>query len=133
MKRKSWCDFSTNSICHCPPNPHLKSGSSGFAQCVSEIWPLSARAKFKQRDRVLGKGEKNSFIALPGKGGSQQAHALKTELTVGKNFEFYSKKEKNRFSDRNKDWDKRVFFIFLFVSFCLFRATPAACKWRFPG
>ena len=49
------------------------------SQCVAGIWPLSAGAKLKQRDRVLGKGErKNSFIALPGKGGSQQGNALKT-------------------------------------------------------
>ena len=45
---------------------------------VAEIWPLSACAKLKRRDRVLSKGEKNSFIALLGKGGSQQAHAVKT-------------------------------------------------------
>ena len=43
---------------------------------VAEIWPLSAGAKLKHR--VWAKGEKNSFIALPGKGGSQQANALKT-------------------------------------------------------
>ena len=36
---------------------------------LSEIWLLSASAKLKCRDRVLGKGEKDSFIALPGKGG----------------------------------------------------------------
>jgi len=43
-----------------------------------EFGPLCASAKLKCRDRVLGKGEKNSFMALPGKGGPQQANALKT-------------------------------------------------------
>ena len=36
---------------------------------VAKIWPLSASAELKSRDRVLGKGEKDSFTALPGKGG----------------------------------------------------------------
>ena len=68
------------------------------------IWPLSASAELKCRDRVLGKGEKNSFIALPDKGGSQQANALKTLPPIRKNCrEFYSKKERNRISDRNQD------------------------------
>ena len=59
------------------------SGWLSVHQCapwpVAEIRLLSAGAELKHRDRVLGKGgKKNSFIALPGKGGSQQAHALKT-------------------------------------------------------
>ena len=45
---------------------------------VAGIRPLSVSAELKFRDRVLGKGEKNSFVALPGKGGSEQAHAVKT-------------------------------------------------------
>ena len=36
---------------------------------VAETRPLSARAELKRRDRVLGKGEKDSFISLPRKGG----------------------------------------------------------------
>ena len=46
-------------------------------------WNLASvcRAELKCRDRVLDKGEKNSFIALPGKGGSHQANALKTAPT----------------------------------------------------
>ena len=36
---------------------------------VAETHPLSASAKLKLRDRVLGRGEKDSFTALPGKGG----------------------------------------------------------------
>ena len=63
-------------------------------------------------NRVFGKGGKNSFIALPSKGGSQQTKALKTVPSpIGKNYEeFYSKKEKNRFSERNQGWDKHAFF-----------------------
>ena len=34
--------------------------------------------KSNLRDRVLGEVEKDSFIALPGKGGEQQASALRT-------------------------------------------------------
>ena len=36
---------------------------------VARIQPLSASAEYKRGDRVLGEGEKDSFIALPGKGG----------------------------------------------------------------
>ena len=80
---------------------------------VARIQPLSAGAKLKCRDSVLGKGEKHSFIALPGKGGPQQAYAFKTVPPIGKNCEeFYSRKEKNRFSDRNQHWDKHA-FVFL--------------------
>ena len=48
------------------------------------------------------KEKKNSFIALPGKGGSQQANDVKTVPPIGKNCEFYSKKKGNRFSGRNQ-------------------------------
>ena len=34
---------------------------------AAEIWPLSASAELKCRNRVLGKGEKDSFIVLPSK------------------------------------------------------------------
>ena len=72
---------------------------------------LPASAEMRCRDRVLGKGEKNSFIALPGKGGPQQANALKTVPPAGKNLgEFYSKKEQNRFSERSQDADKDACF-----------------------
>ena len=47
--------------------------STHISLIVAGIPPLCAGAQLKRRDRVLGKGEKNSFIALPGKGGSQQA------------------------------------------------------------
>ena len=50
----------------------------------------------KCRDRQFwGKEKKIAFIASPGKGGSEQANALKTVAHLGKNCEeFYSKKEK---------------------------------------
>ena len=58
--------------------PNSETGE-GFGSFIARIHPLSAGAKLKCRDRVLGKGEKkNSFIALPGKGGPQQVNALKT-------------------------------------------------------
>ena len=48
---------------------------------------------------------------MPGKGGSQQANALKTVLCIGKNCrKFYNEMEKNRFSGRNQDWGKHAFF-----------------------
>ena len=34
-----------------------------------KTWPLCTGAKLNLRDRILGEVEKNSFIALPGKGG----------------------------------------------------------------
>ena len=49
--------------------------------------PLSTGAEYKLGDRVLGEGEKHSFIALPGKGGPQQANALKTVPTPPPNWE----------------------------------------------
>ena len=58
--------------------------SKGGHSLVVRIWPLSASGKLKCRDRVLGKGEKNRFIALPGKGGSRQANAFKTVSPFGK-------------------------------------------------
>ena len=39
--------------------------------------PLCTSAELNLGDRVLGEVEKNSFIASPGKEGTQQAHALK--------------------------------------------------------
>ena len=53
---------------------------------------LCTSAKSNLRDRVLGEVEKNSFIALPGKGGTQRAHAWKTACPNlgGFSEEFYS-------------------------------------------
>ena len=36
---------------------------------ILKAWPLCTSAKSNLRDRVLGEVEKNSVIALPGKGG----------------------------------------------------------------
>ena len=40
-----------------------------WSHIVAEIQPLYTGAGLNLRDRVLGEAEKNSFIALPGKGG----------------------------------------------------------------
>ena len=45
--------------------------------------PQSTGAEYKHRYRVWREGEKGRFIALPGKGGSQQANALKTVPPLG--------------------------------------------------
>ena len=39
---------------------------------MPKTWPLYTGAKLNLRDRVLGKAENNSFIALPGKGGHSE-------------------------------------------------------------
>ena len=51
---------------------------------VTTIWPLSAGAKYKRGDRVWGEGEKDRFIALPGKEGPQQTNVLKIVAHTGK-------------------------------------------------
>ena len=45
----------------------LQCGERGVAETQTQ--PLSARAEYKCRDRVFDEGEKDNFIALPGKGG----------------------------------------------------------------
>ena len=57
-----------------PPSPKTVSAFV-FGTGVAKIQPLSAGAELKHRNRVLGKGEKDSFIDMPGKGGSQQDNA----------------------------------------------------------
>ena len=42
--------------------------------------PLCTRARSNLRDRVLGEVEKNSFIALPGKGGHNGLRPLKNHV-----------------------------------------------------
>ena len=44
---------------------------------MQKTWPLCTSAESNLRDRVLSEVEKNSFIALPGKGDSNALHALK--------------------------------------------------------
>ena len=76
---------------------------------------LSTSAELKCRDGVLGKGEKDSLYCFARQRKPQQANALKTVSSNGKNCEeFYSKKEKNRFLDRNKHA-----FFFLWGNFSL--------------
>ena len=65
------------------------------ANPVAGVWPLSAGAELKCRDRVLGKGGKKIALLLcQAKEGPQQADALKTLPTphLRKNCEFYNKK-----------------------------------------
>ena len=59
---------------------------------MPKTWPLCTGVKLNLRDRVLGEVEKNSFIDLPGKGGTQQPHASKTVCPNPGGFgeEFYS-------------------------------------------
>ena len=45
---------------------------------MPKTWPLCTGAKSNLRNRVLGEVEKNSFIALPGKGGHSRLLPLKT-------------------------------------------------------
>ena len=45
---------------------------------MPKTWPLCTGAKSNLGDRVLGEIEKNSFIALPGKGGRSRLAPLKT-------------------------------------------------------
>ena len=69
-------------------------------QCLVETWRQS-----------FGWRRKNSFYCFAGQRRPQQANAFKSMSSTGKNFgEFYSKKEKNRISDKNHDWDKHAFF-----------------------
>ena len=60
---------------------------------------------------VLGEGENASFYCFARQRRPQQAKALKTVPSLGKNYrEIYNKKEKNRFSDKNPVWGKHPFF-----------------------
>ena len=57
------------------------------------------------------KEKKNSFYCFARQRRPQQANALKTVPSIGKNCrEFFSKKEKNRFSYKNQDWGRHAFF-----------------------
>lgn len=55
---------------HAAMHTFYRSLAAGLVKIsVAKIRPLSAGAKLKCRDRVWGKGEKDSFIVLPGKRG----------------------------------------------------------------
>ena len=49
----------------------------------AEMWSLYSGAKSNLRDRVLGEVEKNSFIALPGKGGHSRLMPSKLCVPTG--------------------------------------------------
>ena len=74
---------------HGPASIRLSHGTCykcrpGGSLCpLVETWPLSVGAE-RNLEAVLGK---NSCIALPGKGGSQQAHALKMVPAFGRDEE----------------------------------------------
>ena len=57
-----------------------------------KTWPLCTSTELKLGDRVLDEVEKNSFIALPGKGGHSRLMPLKTVCPNLEGFgeEFYS-------------------------------------------
>ena len=59
--------------------PYRKSrlGQRERYQVMPKARPLCTSAKSNLRDRVLGEVEKNSFIALPGKGGHSRLVPLK--------------------------------------------------------
>ena len=59
---------------------------------MPKTWPLCTGAKLNLGDRVLGEVEKNSFIALPDKGGHSGLMLLKTMCPNlgGFDEEFYS-------------------------------------------
>ena len=48
---------------------------------IPKTRPLCSRAELNLGDRVLDEVEKNSFIALPGKGGTQQARASQNSVS----------------------------------------------------
>ena len=59
---------------------------------MPKTWPLCTGAESNLGDRVLGEVEKDSFIALPGKGGHSELLPLKTVCPNPGGFdeEFYS-------------------------------------------
>ena len=74
-------------------HPRARESWGTILRCVivAEAWPLSNGAEEKCRDRVLGKGGKNGFILLPGKGGHSRLMPWRTVPLWGENREwFYS-------------------------------------------
>ena len=49
-----------------------------YTYIIAEIRPLYTSAGLNLGDRVLGEAERNSFVALPGKGGHSGLNTLKT-------------------------------------------------------
>ena len=71
---------------------------------MTKTQPLYTHAEWNLEDRVLGKVEKNSFIALPGKGGHSALIPLKTVSPIPEGFceEFYSNGSKAGLLVRNR-------------------------------
>ena len=83
---------------------------------VAETQPLSP-GDSRNADRIMSEGEKDSFYCFAKQKRPQQTKALKTAPSIGQNCgEFYSQKEKNRFSDRNQERGEHTFF-FLWGNF----------------
>ena len=77
----------------------LSTAVPGYFMAIDvETQPLYISSKNNLGDRGLGEVEKNSFIALPGKGGTQWAKALKKLCPNLGRFreEFYSNSSKAR-------------------------------------
>ena len=72
------CDIFQIPIAGRKPSLPLLDPFIGQQLLMLKIWPLCTDAKLKLGDRVLGKVEKNSFIALPHKGGCRRLAPLKT-------------------------------------------------------
>ena len=88
--------------------------------------PLCTGAKSSLGDRVLGEVEKNSFIALPGKGGHSGPVPSKTVcpyLAWGGGFgeEFYSNGLRVGLPNHDLLWNEECF---------IKQLTPSIC-WRF--
>ena len=60
-----------------PPLTVPKSALHWAPNLMPKTWPLCTSAELNLRDRVLGEVEKNSFIALLGKGGHRGRMPLK--------------------------------------------------------
>ena len=97
-------------VCHCIVFSKIALSVSVFLFCLLldfsivlslimwKTWLLWTDVKLNLRNRVLGEEENNSFIALPGKGGTQWAKALKKLCPNLGRFreEFYSNSSKAR-------------------------------------
>ena len=71
---------------------------------MTKTQPLYTHAEWNLDDRVLGKVENNSFIALPGKGGHSALIPLKTVSPSLEGFceEFYSDGSREGLLVRNR-------------------------------
>ena len=61
------------------------SSQDSHGENVAETWPLSTGAELNLGDRVWSEGEKFSFYCSARQRSPQEANALKTVLSIGKN------------------------------------------------